>query len=540
MADRHHRQDLDDFKFGGKSMKRRFIQRLLTFIALGVLTVSMVHAQTPDRVEHKGQQLFLSGGNIAWINFAHDVGPGTTDLKTFDDIFKSVQDHGGNTMRFWVHINGTNSPEWSADSVIGPGKGTIDDLRAILDDAWSHHVTLLLSLWSFDMLNKTNSQTVIDRNTKLLTDSSLTRKYINNALIPIVKALGGHPAIVGWEVFNEPEGMSNEFGWSSTNHVPMADIQRFVNMVAGAIHRTDPGAKVTNGTWSLKAQTDVTLPGASSPNKNYYRDDRLIAAGGDSKGTLDYYTVHYYDWQSADITPILHDASTWNLNKPLVIGEFFLPDNVQSVPYQKVYQTYYQKGYAGALVWQWYDWWQNRTNLTENWPRGLQNMDSLKVNYPNDVTIKLTEPWISSFTASPAEVESGGASQLSWIVEAAQTITLNGSSVDSVGTITVNPTVTTTYTLIATGFNNSADTAEVTINVVPAGKINRALNRPVFTSSNEQGLGNEDPAFAVDGDPNTRWSSAWEDDQWIYVDLGKAFNLSSVVLDWEAALCFDL
>ena len=369
-------------------MKRVLIKRLLISIFLSSFVVPVVVAQTLNRVEHNGQKLFLSGGNIAWINFAHDVGPGPTDMKRFDDIFQSVQDHGGNTMRFWVHIDGTNSPEWNGESIVGPGKGTIDDLRAILDDAWSHHVTLLLSLWSFDMMNKINSQTLIDRNTKLLTDSSLTRKYINNALIPIVKALKGHPGIIGWEVFNEPEGMSDEFGWKHTYHVPMADIQRFVNMVAGAIHRTDPNAKVTNGTWCLLAQTDVTPKDAPQSNKNYYRDDRLIAAGGDPEGTLDYYTVHYYDWQSADITPILHDASTWKLGKPLVIGEFFLPDSVEGIPYQNVYKTYYVKGYAGALVWQWYDWWRKRPNITENWPRGLQNMDSMKVDYPGFVTIK--------------------------------------------------------------------------------------------------------------------------------------------------------
>ncbi len=510
---------------------------LLVPVVLLFGIVGLSRSQSLDRIEHKGQNLFLSGGNIAWVNFARDVGPGVTDLSTFDSIFKSVQEHGGNTMRFWVHIDGTNSPAWNADSVSGPGQGTIDDLRAILNDAWSHHVTLLLSLWSFDMLKVTDA-TQLDRNEKLLTDSSYTRKYINNALIPIVKALKGHPGILGWEVFNEPEGMTKQFGFNGvpiSARVSMLDIQRFVNMVAGAIHRTDPDAKVTNGSWSLISQTDVNLSSTGTQNYNYYRDDRLIAAGGDPKGTLDFYEVHYYDWQSAGITPILHSASTWKLNKPLVVGEFFLPDNVAGVSYQNVYKTYFQEGYAGALVWQWYDWWQNRSGLTQNWPRGLQNMDSMKVNYPNQVTVKLTEPWISSFTASPAEVEAGGASQLSWNVEGAQSVTLDGTPVDSAGTQVVNPTDTTTYTLIAAGANNSADTAYATVYVVPAGKINRALDRPAYSSSNETGLGNDKPSYAFDGNMNTRWSSTYNDNQWIYVDLGKAYNLSSVVLDWETA-----
>ena len=369
-------------------MKHIISNVLLVAITLLWSAATATEAQSLNRIDYRGQKLFLSGGNIAWISFARDVGPGPTNMKMFDNIFQSVENHGGNTMRFWVHIDGTHSPEWQGDVVVGPGKGTISDLRAILDDAWSHHVTLLLSLWSFDMLTKKHSNEVIQRNTKLLTDSTLTRKYIDNALIPIVKALKGHPGIMGWEVFNEPEGMSNEFGWKHTHHVPMADIQRFVNMVAGAIHRTDPAAKVTNGTWCLRAQTDVTLSDSPHTNKNYYRDDRLIAAGGDPDGTLDFYTVHYYDWQSAAITPILHNADTWKLHKPLVIGEFFLPDRVEGIPYENVYKTYYKEGYAGALVWQWYDWWKKRPRITNNWPRGLQNMDSMKVNYPDLVNIK--------------------------------------------------------------------------------------------------------------------------------------------------------
>lgn len=62
---------------------------------------------------------------------------------------------------------------------------------------------------------------------------------------------------------------------------------------------------------------------------------------------------------------------------------------------------------------------------------------------------------------------------------------------------------------------------------------NLALNKPVVTSTNENaGLtGN----FAVDGNANTRWSSQFLDNQWIYVDLGAVKNISRVILNWENA-----
>src|ERR1700744_3467725 len=40
---------------------------------------------------------------------------------------------------------------------------------------------------------------------------------------------------------------------------------------------------------------------------------------------------------------------------------------------------------------------------------------------------------------------------------------------------------------------------------------------------------------AVDGNPGTRWSSAFSDPQWLQVDLGSTATVSQVVLEWEAA-----
>ena len=63
---------------------------------------------------------------------------------------------------------------------------------------------------------------------------------------------------------------------------------------------------------------------------------------------------------------------------------------------------------------------------------------------------------------------------------------------------------------------------------------NLALNRPVTVSSSEN-AGAFPPAAAVDGNTGTRWSSAFRDPQWIYVDLGAARFVSRVSLFWERA-----
>lgn len=57
-------------------------------------------------------------------------------------------------------------------------------------------------------------------------------------------------------------------------------------------------------------------------------------------------------------------------------------------------------------------------------------------------------------------------------------------------------------------------------------------NMPVVASSSQQGL---TPAAAVDGNTGTRWGSNFTDAEWIYVDLGKAYKINRVLLNWEAA-----
>ncbi|GAA0589489.1 family 20 glycosylhydrolase [Streptomyces crystallinus] len=62
---------------------------------------------------------------------------------------------------------------------------------------------------------------------------------------------------------------------------------------------------------------------------------------------------------------------------------------------------------------------------------------------------------------------------------------------------------------------------------------NLARNRPTTASSTE--TAGFPPASATDGDPATRWSSAYSDPQWLQVDLGSTQSVGRVVLRWEAA-----
>ena len=397
-----------------------------SFLCFAIISLSQsVFSQS--RINYNNQNLFLSGANLAWLNFANDIGPGPTDFKGLSDIMLQMHDHGGNAMRLWLHTDGTSTPEFdSSGYVMGPGINTIEDLKAILDSAWRREIGLKLCLWSFDMLRLNKPSNVLDRNIAMLTDTNYTRAYINNCLIPMVDSLKGHPAIIAWEIFNEPEGMSTQYGWAGIQHVDMSDIQRFINLCSGAIHRTDSTALVTSGAWSFISLTDVPTTLAkkgqevsqlSSTEKekiasqfrklyrssmttdeiisylgklanvtafNYYSDNRLISAGGDTDGTLDFYSVHYYSTirpsDPTSISPFHHPESYWQLDKPIVVAEFAL-ENSSGIAKQKLYDTLYQSGYAGALAWSWTDTsFSSHTDI-------LASMQFMWDNYRSDVDV---------------------------------------------------------------------------------------------------------------------------------------------------------
>ena len=122
--------------------------------------------------------------------------------------------------------------------------------------------------------------------------------------------------------------------------------QKFINLQAAAIHRT-ANVKVLVGSWSEASQTDAF------GFTNFYSDECLIAAGGDVLGTLDYNEMHCYDVGGvySPTAPFRHNATSYKLSKPLIIGEFSQSGGAGWTTQQQ-YTYLLQNGYAGAWGWQ--------------------------------------------------------------------------------------------------------------------------------------------------------------------------------------------
>ncbi len=480
--------------------------------AIGVIMalamgVSQPSAFAQTRIPFAGKNIFANGANVAWVSFASDLGPRSAsspndvNFSEFQTIFKTMHANGANVMRLWLFTNGYNTPSFNSSGYVdGPGPYAIQDLKRILNLAQENNVGLILCLWSFDMLSQSEvSQTQLNDNYELLTDTSYTNAFIRSALMPMVDSVKGNPAIVAWEIFNEIGGVAlPSILWGGFDHITMTDVQRDVNLMAGAIHRTDPNALVTTGALGFLSVTDVTpllstrstwlkkldsiSPNeieritndfnathrtnftvqqmqefmdkvAASTNYNYYKDDRLIAAGGDSLGTLDFYSVHYYTWEGAAYAPFLVPFSTWGLTKPLVIGEFMFSNILASglfggLLWSLVYPDIYSNGYAGALEWAYSNYAGSPTESMET----IQSLRSMYESYPDEIKVNI---------------------------------------------------------------------------------VNRALDARVTASSNDTLADpSSSPGNITDGSLSTSWQADSSASQWVRIDLGRPDSISRVVIYW--------
>lgn len=295
-----------------------------------------------------GEKIFLAGFNLAWIQFAADVGDAPLNATAFRAAMKAVSDSGGNVMRVWLSTNGSKDPVFGSDGLVtGLGTQTLANVQQMLAIARENKMLLMPVLLTHNFMQN-QAGVNLANNAKLLTTDAGLKAYIDKALVPLVTAIGNDPNLVCWEIANEPEGMVEGVGWTSSR-IPKTAVQVFTNRMAGAIHRAAPGVLVSTGT-------------VQAAYLNWYTDAALKAAGGDADGVLDFYQVHYYGWNGTSNSPFRKGAAAWSVDKPLMVGEFASSSWSPEIPSSSKMQdaesvdtlleNLYKNGYAGGMFWQ--------------------------------------------------------------------------------------------------------------------------------------------------------------------------------------------
>jgi hypothetical protein len=343
--------------FNSAPFKRPLIA--LGAAALGLTLVAAPHMQ-PATTAHaaescpadkrnlmpvRGGRYYFSGVNVPWQSGGYGADFGTVEewgqhayspART-EAMFADLASKGVNSVRWWVFTDGRGAPEFGAASggqVTGLDASTLPSLADAAQQAAKHNIQIVFTLWSFDMLMA--DSTAWERgehaggHRDLIVDAATRKSFIDKALIPMLRyqvpgtsyTLGTHPNIYGWEVINEPEFAIKEIGTPNAEiaqPVSLAEMQRFVAEVAGAIHRNS-NQTVTVGSAAMKWNSDKG-PGTQG---NWWKDSALTAY--DAQGYLDYYQIHYYGWMNGDgvswsYSPLVVGWNAGAFDKPVVIGE---------------------------------------------------------------------------------------------------------------------------------------------------------------------------------------------------------------------------
>lgn len=407
-------------------------QLVLTLVALIVLLAAVLplpHAQRADAaapcpadnrhlVPAHGGRWLLAGANVPWLgsgfgaDFAtvEEWGQHTYSSAAAEQLFADVRVTGANTVRWWVFADGRGAPEFAAPSggaVTGFDATTLPSLADAVRLAEQHDVYLVFTLWSFDMLFADG--TPRDRgehaggHRDLIVDRATRRSFLDQALLPMLRypvpgtshTVGTHPNVLGWEVINEPEwGIweANAVDGRIPQAVSLAEMQRFVAEVAGAIHRNS-AQLVTVGSASLKWNSDR----ASGAQGNFWSDAALTRY--DPDGALNFYQIHYYPWMDGNsqwtASPLRVDWASAGFDKPVVVGEF--PATGIGDP-QAFLDTLDRNCYAGGWGWSYAgvdtsgSWEQLRGALTSF---SATRQERLRIGSPS-------EPPSTSPTAAPS------------------------------------------------------------------------------------------------------------------------------------------
>ena len=310
---------------------------------------------------YNGKKIFFSGTNLAWSDYNSDVGDSPLNENAWRKAVEGTRAAGGNAIRWWLFNNMSQSPkiDQSTHLVSGLKENTIANMKKALDIAEEYGVMVSMCLFSHNLMEPdqwglyAGEKLDITANEKLFEDEG-TAAFITNVLTPVVKAIGNHNALMTWEVFNEPEGMTS-VGWT-TKKLDKSVLQKFTNKIAAAIHTTNPELLVSTGSVNIQYQS-------------WWNDSELIAAGGEANGTLDFFQTHYYPYYQNDaVSPFVNTAAkmatTYKYDsKPMIIGEFpasgwagttytsSMAAKTQ-ITTEECYRKAFDGGYAGALAWQ--------------------------------------------------------------------------------------------------------------------------------------------------------------------------------------------
>jgi hypothetical protein len=280
---------------------------------------------------------FLLGANLPWLSYGGDFGAnawnpagGLAKNGRKEELHRHLQTlkaRGIDVLRWFLFCDGRAGIRFSAAGTpIGPDDSLYADIDAALETVSAEGmkvVLVLLDFLWFDKAARINGVQMGGRS-RVISGAYKQRALRRRVIAPLLERYGRSPAILSWDIINEPEWATRGWGGGIIGpSISFPAMRRFIRRVTRLVHRhTAHMATVGLGNAS-------GLPLAQNCG-------------------LDFYQVHWYDrWQ--DIAPLERPVHEMDIDRPLLLGEF--PTRNSSRSPQAIMDAARNNGYCGALAW---------------------------------------------------------------------------------------------------------------------------------------------------------------------------------------------
>ncbi|WP_143140709.1 cellulase family glycosylhydrolase [Nannocystis exedens] len=300
---------------------------------------------------------FLLGANYPWLNYGGDFGGnnwGTygvhTEQAEVGAHFDAMRGYGLRVARWFVFTDGRAGISFTGDGTpTGLGEHVFMDMQEAVAIARARGIYLVPVLLDFHWMfwAQQNNGVQTGGRSDTLKDPAKRAALVEAVIVPLLQAFADEPAILAWEIMNEPEWSISDLPAASpdggADAVPLADFYAFAAAVADAVH-AHTSSYVTLGSASLK----------------WYRvwTPEFAASHGLPPLALDFYQTHYYPWMDGQMwsgdpelgtvqfSPMVQTYADLGLDRPMVVGEFIASDQAAAR-----LDVLLANGYAGAWPW---------------------------------------------------------------------------------------------------------------------------------------------------------------------------------------------
>lgn len=305
---------------------------------LGWLWLQVQRFRTPRRATGPGLALedtFLEGVNLPWLSCGNDFGgnawhpegglsaPGGSDR--LRPLFEALQRDGITCLRWWLFADGRSGFRCdAAGRPLGLDDRVFPDLDLALDLAAAHGLRIIPVCFDFLLCGPGERSGAVQMGGRSawLRNPEQWLALETRVLKPLFARYGRHPALLAWDLFNEPEWAALGMGGRHASLPPWLLRSRLQRMARLAHRHGD--RPVTVGLASARG-----LP--------------LVRGIG-----LDVFQVHWYDQHDAS-SPLDRPAARLGLDRPLLLGEF--PTRNSRRSQTEIVDLARRHGYCGALGW---------------------------------------------------------------------------------------------------------------------------------------------------------------------------------------------